>query len=176
MEYANYFHAVSEFEKADEMYKKALEIEPHNANALAFSALNKTHLKEIELAKEQITHAIEHTSGSAFLYFIAGRIYFLAGDYENAKTYLIQSFELEKLPETQNLLALCYYELGNYEQAKTIFSNMLEKAPLNINVLLNIAKCCEKLGQTQEALDYLNKITDTFPECEEAHEIIRRIS
>ena len=108
--------------------------------------------------------------------FIAGRIYFLAGDYECAKVYLVKSFELERIPDVQNLLGLCYMELGNYKQAKSIFSSMLEKAPLNINVLLNMAKCCEKLEENDEALKYAETITDNFPECEEAQELIRKLS
>jgi tetratricopeptide (TPR) repeat protein len=90
--------------------------------------------------------------------------------------YLVKAFELEQLPEVQNLLGLCYFELKNYEQAKAIFENMLEKTPMNVNLLLNAAKSCEKLGKIDEALAYAEKITDTFPECEEAHELIRALS
>lgn len=176
IEYANYFHATSDFKKADEMYEKALAIKPENPTALAFSALNKTHLKQIDTALEQIKKAISKSPASAFLFFIAGRIYFLSEDYDCAKDYLIKSFEMEKMPETQNLLALCYFNLKDFNQAKIIFNNMLEKSPLNINTLLNMAKCCIELKQIDEALGYLDKITDTFPECEEAQELIREIS
>lgn len=176
VEYANYFHATSNFAKADELYQKAIEIEPENPAALSFSALNKTHLKQIDIALEQIKKALGKSQASAFLFFIAGRIYFLAQDFENAKDYLVKSFEMERIPETQNLLGLCYFELKDYEQAKAIFNNMLEKSPLNINMLLNVAKCCKELNQTDEALKYLDKIVETFPECEEAQEMIREIS
>ena len=176
IEYANYFHATSDFEKADEMYTKALSIKPENTTALAFSALNKTHLKQIDEALEQIKNALTKSPASAFLFFIAGRIYFLSDDFERAKDYLIKSFEMEKLPETQNLLALCYFNMKDFNQAKIIFNNMLEKSPMNINTLLNLAKCCIELKQTDEALQYLDKIVDTFPECEEAQELIREIS
>ena len=57
-----------------------------------------------------------------------------------------------------------------------IFESMLEKVPMNVNVLLSLAKCNEKLGNNDEALKYAEKITDTFEDCEEAHEIIRRLS
>lgn len=80
------------------------------------------------------------------------------------------------MPDVQNLLGLCYFELGNYEQALSIFKNMLEKVPMNINVLLNIAKCYENLNNTDEALEYAEKIAETFPECEEAQELIRKLS
>ena len=176
LEYANYFHATSDFEKADQMYQKALELKPENPNALAFSALNKTHLKQIDVALEQIKSAISKSPASAFMFFIAGRIYFLSNDFDCAKDYLIKSFEMEQMPETQNLLALCYFNLKDFKQAKIIFNNMLEKSPLNINTLLNIAKCCIELKEIDQALEYLDKIVDTFPECEEAQELIREIS
>lgn len=176
LEYANYFHATSDFEKADQMYQKALLLKPESPTALAFSALNKTHLKQIDEALEQIKNALTKSPASAFLFFIAGRIYFLSEDFDRAKDYLIKSFEMEKLPETQNLLALCYFNQKDFNQAKIIFNNMLEKSPMNINTLLNVAKCCIELKQTDEALQYLDKIVDTFPECEEAQELIREIS
>ncbi len=119
---------------------------------------------------------MENSSDSAFLLFIAGRIYHLAGDYETAKMYLVKSFELEKIPDVQNLLGLCYFELGNYEQAKSIFNNMLEKSPMNVNVLLNVAKCHEKLNEIDKALEVLENLVEAFPECEEAQELIRKLS
>ena len=153
-----------------------MELNPHSAQALAFSALNKTHLKEIDTAVEQIEHALEHVQPSPFLFYIAGRIYFLAEDFEKSKTMLIKAYEMEKMPDVQNLLGLCYFELGDYNQAITIFENMLEKTPLNVNVLLNAAKSYHKLGNKDKALEYLDKIVDTFPDCEEAQEMIREIS
>ena len=153
-----------------------MALEPENINALAFSALNKTHLKQIDVAKEQVLKVLEKCDTSAFLLYVAGRIHHLAGDFEEAKMYLIKAYELEKLPDVQNLLGLCYLELGNYEQAKTIFLNMYEKLPLNVNVLLSVAKCCEKLGQNDEAISYAEKLVEQFEDCEEAHEIIRRLS
>lgn len=176
LEYANYLHSTSNFSKADRFYQEAIALDPKNPGGLAFSALNKTHLKQIEEAKAQITEAMENSSDSAFLLFIAGRIYHLAGDYETAKMYLVKSFELEKIPDVQNLLGLCYFELGNYEQAKSIFNNMLEKSPMNVNVLLNVAKCHEKLNETGKALEVLENLVETFPECEEAQELIRKLS
>ena len=176
VEYANYLHSTSDFVKADEYYQKALEFDPENATALAFSALNKTHLKQLDIAKEQITKILERITESAFLYYIAGRIYHLDKDYETAKRYLIKAYELEQIPDVQNLLALCYYELGNYEQANTIFLNMLKEVPKNITVMLNVANCYEKMGNNDEALKYAEMIVEDFAECEDAQEMIRRLS
>ena len=39
---------------------------------------------------------------------------------------------------------------------------MYEKLPLNVNVLLSVAKCCEKLEQNDEAISYAEKLIEHF--------------
>lgn len=175
-EYANYLHATTEFNKADEMYAKALEIEPENAEALAFSALNKLHTNDYEKALEQINHAIEHSVHNAFMLYIAGKVRFAMKNYEDAKTFLIKSYELEKIEDVENLLGICYMELGNFAQANVIFENLLKSNPGNINLLLNRAKCFEGMNDNTSALVELEKAVEIFPDLEEAHEMIRRLS
>ena len=60
--------------------------------------------------------------------------------------------------------------------ANNIFKHMLEQSPLNVNLLLNSAKCYEKMNNKDAALETLDKIVEAFPECEEAQEMIRAIS
>ena len=175
-EYANYLHATNDFKNANDMYEKALALEPENPNALAFSALNKIQLQDFEKAKEQIDSALKFANDQPFLLFIAGKVRFLLKDYEDAKMYLVKSFELDKTDECENLLGLCYFESGNYEQANNIFKNLLEKNPMNINILLNSARCFEKTGDNSSALMQLEKAVEIFPDFEEAHELIRKLS
>ena len=73
-------------------------------------------------------------------------------------------------------MGLCYYELGDYAQANSIFTSMLKENPMNVNLLLSSARCYEKLGDKEAALTTLDKIVEAFPECEEAQELIREIS
>ena len=175
-EYANYLHATTNFKGADEMYAKALEIEPENAFALGFSALNKMHLNDLEKAQEQIDMALNKIHEEPFLMFIAGKIRFLQKDYDCAKPFLIKSFEADKNLDCENLLGLCYFELGDFAQANVIFKNILEKSPMNINIMLNCAKCYEKLNDNNSALEILDKIVNIMPDCEEAQEMIRKLS
>lgn len=174
-EYANYLHAIADFKKADEIYQKAVEIQPENYNVLTFSALNKIQLQDLQKAKEQIDIALKSTE-QAFLLFVSGKIRFMLKEFEEAKMHLIKSYELDPTNECQNLLGLCYFELQNYEQANSIFNNLLEKNPMNINILLSSAKCYQKLGDIPSALNLLEKAVDIFPDCEEAHELIRALS
>lgn len=175
-EYANFLHATADFKKADKFYKKALAIIPDDKDALGFSALNKIHLKEFDTALEQVEEAIVKAHDEPFLYFIAGKVCYLKGDYEMAKLYLIRAYEMDATNDVKNLLAMTYFELEDYEHANNIFKSLLEASPMNVNLLLNTAKCYDKLSDTASALEYLDKAVEIFPECEEAHEMIRRLS
>lgn len=175
-EYANFLHATTDFKKSDEYYQKALQIQPENYEALGFCALNKMLLNELDTAYEQIERVLNKITDDGFMYFVAGKIKYLKGEFEDAKMYFVKSYELEKAFDTENMLGYCYFELGDYAQANGIFKHLLGQNPLNINLLLSSAKCYEKLGETDLALETLDKIVETFPECEEAQEMIRAIS
>ena len=155
---------------------RVLEKQPDNYKAMAFSALNKIQFKDFDKALEEINTAMAHLPQDPFLLYIAGRIRFLRGEYEDAKIFLVKSYEMEPDSDTKNLLALCYYELEDYKQAVTIFRSILDKSPMNVNVLVSCAKCYEKLGDIEMALQHLEKAVEIFPECEEAHEMIRALS
>ena len=153
-----------------------MAINPHDSEALGFCALNKMLLGDLDTAWQQIEHTLHHCGDDGFMYFIAGKIKFLQKQYDDAKMFFIKSYELEKGSDTEQMLGLCYFELGNFEQANGIFKHLLETNPMNINLLLNSAKCYEKLDNKDDALKTLEQIVEILPECEEAQEMIRAIS
>lgn len=175
LEYANFLYSISKYEEADEYYEKTLELQD-DVVAKSLWALNKIELKELENAKELISSALEDEPDHEYIQFVAGRIFYSLKDFENAKIYFIKSLEQNHDKETKNLLALTYYELGEFEKALNIFTALVEKNSKNVSLLLSKAKCEEQLGKIEEALKTLDILTEFFPECEEAHEIIRRIS
>lgn len=174
-EYANYLYAISKYKEADKFYQKALEIED-DVVAKALSAINKIEIGELDEAEKLIVSALNDQPEHEYIQFLAGRIYYSMKKYEKAKIYFIKSLEQNPDKETKNLLALAYYELGEYEKALNIFDALLKETENSVPLLLNKAKCLENLKRIDEALKVLDELTDIFPECEEAHEIIRRIS
>ena len=139
-------------------------------------ALNKLILNQLDEAKEYIMKALHINHNHEYIQYCAGRIMFARKEYEDAKRYLIKAVEQNPDVETQNTLALTYYELGEYGQAVNIFNNLLSKFPENISVLRSLAQCYEKMDDNDKALEYLYKLTDIFPEDEEAQEMIRKLS
>ena len=151
-------------------------LEPDNILALTFMALNKLVLNQLDEAKEYIMKALKINPHHEYIQFCAGRIFYARKEYEDAKHYLIHAVEQNPDVETQNTLALTYYELGEYENAANILKNLLQKYPENISILMSLAKCYEGLKDNDSALEYLDKVVSIFPEDEEAHEMIRRLS
>lgn len=175
-EYGNYLYSVSKNLEADRYYGEALELEPNNVLALTFMALNKLVLNKLDEAKDYILKAIEAEPNHEYVQFCAGRICFARKEFEDAKRYLIRAVEQNPDIETQNTLGLTYFELGDYNQALNIFKNIDSKRPNNISVLMSMAKCYEALKDNDNALKVLDKVVDIFPEDEDAHEMIRRLS
>ena len=175
-EYGNFLYSISKNTEAERYYREALDIEPNNILALTFMALNKLILNQLDRAKDYIMKALEINPDHEYIQFCAGRIFYARKEFEEAKHYLIHAVEQNPDIETQNTLALTYYELEEYDSAINIFNNLLAKKPENISLLMSMAKCYEGLKNNDKALEYLDKVVTIFPEDEEAHEMIRKLS
>ena len=175
-EYGNFLYSVSKNLEADRYYGEALEVSPDNILALTFMGLNKLILNQLDEAYKYIMKAVKIEPHHEYVQFCAGRILYARGDYEEAKRYLIHAVEQNPDVETQNTLALTYFKLEEYGNALNLFKNIYAKSPKSVSVLMEIAKCYEALKDNDSALEYLDKLVDIFPENEDAHEMIRRLS
>ena len=175
-EYGNFLYSVSKNTEAERYYREALDLDPENVLALTFMALNKLILNQLDAAKDYIMKALKINPNHEYIQFCAGRILFARKEFDEAKHYLIHAVEQNPDIETQNTLALTYYELGEYASAINIFNNLLAKKQDNISLLMSLAKCYEGLKDNDRALKYLDKVVTIFPEDEEAHEMIRKLS
>ena len=169
-------YSISKNQEADIFYGEALEVSPNNVLALTFMGLNKLILNQLDEALKYINKALENEPNHEYVQFCAGRILYARGEFEDAKRYLVRAVEQNPDIETQNTLALTYYELGDYQQALNIFNNISAKCPKSISVLMDMARCHEKLNDNDKALSVLDKVVEIFPENEDAHEMIRRLS
>lgn len=175
-EYGNYLYSISKNIEADRYYGEALEVDPNNVLALTFMGLNKLILNKLDEAYDYIMKAVKIEPNHEYVQFCVGRILYARGEYDDAKRYLIRAVEQNPDIETQNTLALTYYQLGEYESALNIFKNIDTKRPQNISVLMEIARCYEALNDNDSALASLEKVVSIFPDYEEAHEMIRKLS
>lgn len=175
-EYGNFLYSISKNIEADRFYGESLEVNPNNVLALTFMGLNKLVLNQLDESYKYISKAISIEPNHEYVQFCMGRILYAREEYEDAKIYLIRAVEQNPDIETQNTLALTYFQLKEYEQALKIFQNIDAKRPQNISILMEIAKCYEALNDKDSALKYLDKVVNIFPDNEDAHEMIRKLS
>lgn len=171
-EYANFLHSTSDFATARVFYKKALEKNPENPAVLVFGAINEQALNNLNEALNYIQQAVKICPGDDFVLYSAGKIYYDLKDFENSTQLLLRAHEINPIIEVENLLGLNYYAQGEYEKANDIFVKLLKTSPMNTNLLLNSAKCYEKLSDIKLAKKQLKSILKMFPEMEEAKSLL----
>jgi len=168
-------HATSDFATAQKLYEKALKKSPKDAEILTFNAINLIALNDLKEALKSINLALKISPENFLLLYNAGRVYYALKEFEQAKSFLTKAVELFPSIENKNLLALTYFELGEWEKANEIFLELLKENELNINLLLNSAKCYEKLSDKKSAKAQLEKLLVHFPEMEEAVEMMGKL-
>ena len=174
-ELANFYYATKEHKKAESFYTKALELKPYIPDILLFAGMNYIELGQPDSALELLQRAREITPDDDVLLYHTGKIYFQKGNFETAKQFLMDSYSRYQGVDTANLLALCFFNLGEYEQSMNLAKHILKMLPDNINALLLAAKTAIELLNTEEAKKHLEKIMEIFPEQPEAKELYEKI-
>ena len=145
--------AQGKFLEAEEIYKKILEIQPENSEAIHLIGLVKHQLGKNEDAIELITEAINISKDPRF-YFNLATIYDSFGDFENAIKNFKLVLESDKEYDKKSLAA---YNLGvfakeNHEVEKAInyYSKSLQLNPNFADAIWNRALLYLFLGDFEK--------------------------
>ena len=163
-EYGNFFQITGEYKKAEELYDKVLGMEFLTPDILLNIALNNLTKNNTDKAQEILERAIALDTQNVRILYNLGKIYFIKKKKEAAKQILEDAYFLEKNPEVENMLGQIYLDEEDYDCAYSMFKSIDEKYPNNVSNLMNLAKCAIKLGEKDNAREYLNRYTDIFPE------------
>ncbi len=124
--------------------RKVIELEPNHAHAL--NALGYTLADETDRyteAKQLIEKAYALLPNDPAIIDSMGWVLFKLGDYENAKTYLLQAMKIRKDPEIASHLGQLLIAMGKKKEAKEFLLRVLDQFPEN-EIITNI------LNQLQE--------------------------
>ena len=174
-EYANYYQATHENKEAAPLYEKAIALNSKNPNYYVFAALNAQMLKDNKLAIKHIEAALKLIPSDPYILLNAGKIYYAAKKYDQAQFVLVKSWEINQNPEVENLIGLTYMAQKEYEKACIVFEKLEKDFPANTNILLNYAKCCEKLERFDQAKTAAQKALEIFDDMPEAKRLLNRI-
>ena len=167
-EFGNYYQMTGDSEKANEFYDRVLGTIALPANILLNIALNKLQRKDVDKAQEILERALKEDSQDIDILLNLGRIYFMKSNFDAAKQIFEDAMFLEKNPEVENMLGQIYMNEGNYKDAIGLFAHIDKKYPTNTANLMNLAKCALKLDKKEDAVEYLQRYTDIFPQDREA--------
>ncbi len=136
------YNGMEDFEKSDSLYERALELKPDDpllSNNYAYSFATRNIQLERALKMVKISIAADSLN-SSYLDTI-GWVYFMLGNYTEAKIYLEKAIEiggessvmLDHLADTES-------KLGNKEQAIKLWKKALELDPTKIEIQNKIDK------------------------------------
>ena len=167
-EYGNFFQLSGEYKKAEELYDRVLEMDFLTPDILLNIALNNLTKNNTEKAQKILERAIKLDTQNVRILYNLGKIYLIKNNKESAKQLLEDAYFLEKNPEVENMLGQIYFEEEDYDCAFSMFKALDKKFPQNTVNLMNLAKCSLKLGNKEDAVSYLHRYTEIFPEDSEA--------
>ena len=99
-------------------------------------------------------------------------------DRAEAKLYVLRAYNMDPSdPVRQKAMGDFHYSFQEYSTAVEYYKAALASGLLrDYTTNIRIAKCFEKLDDINSALQQLEKAVEIFPDCEEAHEMIRKLS
>jgi Flp pilus assembly protein TadD len=158
------------FETALQELEKALEINPNNADALAYMALLEGRLGKYLASVGHVKQAIKLEPQVASHYSVLGRGLAAVGDAGGAVAALSKSLSLDpKNPNTYVNLAAVRGQQGDYKEAVFLYSKALELNPRYTEAYLGLSTAYGKLGDSTKQLEAAAKAVSTAPRSARAH-------
>ncbi len=148
-ECADFNYSISNFNKAQILYKKSIDLErnPYTSLGLGICLIAQNKTAEAFHVLEPLTKIIPHSP--ELLYNLA-RIYYTEKEYEMAMSLLNRAYRIVPTIEIANLLALCQKNIGEYESAAKIFEGIISEYPYNSFVYDDLIDCYKKLNDTDK--------------------------
>lgn len=150
------------------LFSRAVEVTRNNwvmHNSLG-TAL--THAGRYDEATEQYEKAIEINPEYAHAKFNLGHIRFVQERWEEAAQLFERSIELERNYQALFNLAVTQSRMGEIQEAKQRYLELLESHPNHIRALLNLARIYHKEGQHAQAMACYRIVLERDPDNQEA--------
>ena len=116
-------------EQAAEELTTAVRLNPKSARAHYNLAMFLASENKPEQAMEEFQKCLTHNPKSSEAHYYLGRLFFLKGDLENAKTHYLETARLDATAPVHNSLGVVYMRLGQVPEAITQFNEALRLHP-----------------------------------------------
>ena len=166
------YFLLGDYEKAEENFKKVLQIDPKNSDSLIFLALIYKR-KNTEPAIKLLEKSIEINPFSFVSLFFLGEIYMENHKYDIAEKIFLKALEIE--PDYDilwNKLGINYLNKMEYYKALYCFEKGYKINKKNISVILNLAKLYQRINRHKEAVFYFEKAFRTDKKIKENIDVL----
>jgi tetratricopeptide (TPR) repeat protein len=113
--------------EAVELYSNALEIDPDNADVLAYRGLSKFYLKDYVGAMMDATRAGQIDPKWGFPFYVVGRCLLVQHDYEKAVAEFTTCLKWKEFKNAYLYRGQAHYRLKNYSQALSDLNQVINK-------------------------------------------------
>ena len=171
------FHSVADFDAAETIYLRLLELIPDSGMLNYNIGLLFFETSKYERASHHYMKALESAPKDPDVLFNLALCQKKLGVYSVA----IKTFN-ELLTVSPNdwdgyyNLGNCYIEQKNYEKARSAFSNVLVNVPDHLSANRNLAYVHHLLGDTEKALSCYRKVLDLDPNNSQATHMVASIT
>lgn len=146
-----------EYAEAIDLLSRAVKIDPAHVPARVDLAIADFETRDLEKAKTEIEAALQQDPRDARALTLAGKIYFLRGDFQPAAERLESALRLQSDLDTGYLLALANLELKKSAAATIIFDELLASSKPNASTHALIGLAYRETGYFEQAAAHFSK-------------------
>ncbi len=167
---------LSKIDEAKVALETSLKLDNKNPDALAYYGYILMLDNEYEKALAVLQMSLKIDAANFLAKTHIAKLYFKIQKYDIAKQFLLDIVSSTKDDETMNMLAVCYMQTGEIENAMGIFYKLVQKHPKNHILLTNLAHCEYKCDKKKEALEHIRQALMIFDDYQEALDLLEEIN
>jgi len=166
---------MKQYEKAQEMYKKALGLRKTYPEAYYNLGLLFVKMKELKKAQDSFEKAIELRPKYAQAFYSLGSVFAQLKEHEkSAMAYEKSLLIFPNRIRAKFNLALQYSKLNSLDKAQNIYKDILEKDESYFIAWLNLGRINYQLKAYKDSIQALNKAISLEPEHKRAHRALAK--
>src|SRR6266849_4409101 len=152
-----------EYAEGIDLLARAVQAAPVRVTARVDLTIAHFEVRDFEKAKTEIEAALQREPENASALNLAGKIYFMKGDFAAAANRLESAIRLQPDFDTGYLLALADLELKNPVPAGVIFDEMQASSPPSASMHVLIGLAYQETGYLDQAALHFGKAIELEP-------------
>ena len=163
-------HTAGQFQDAEIIYRKVLEIVPDQPDAIHFIGVLAFNVGKFDIAVDYISKAIEFMPENAACYNNLGNVYQQQGKFKEAIPNYEKTLDLDPNHfKAHNNLGVAYIRTGDCETAQLHCEKALSINPNYAGAYNNLGECHSNLGDYKTSLKHYEAAINLEPNLVDAH-------